>query len=162
MSANDKQGLLAEFEEELAGVSDERDRLARREAALHKAIAGLRELISLNGGGGVAQASPVSAIDQPVIAKNAFQKMEIVAAAVAYLRIMRKGQKNNQILSALVQGGKKTTGATLRSVLKRNAKKADSELVKNGELWELKEWWRSGRNDSRAAEGTLRAVGENL
>ena len=139
MSKMDYQGILANLEEELAGVAAERDRLARREAALLKAIAGHRELISLNGGGShFSGPLPPDEIDIP---KNAFQRMEIVAAAVAYLRAVRKGQRNNQLLKALAQGGKHTTAGTLRSVLKRNSIKPESELVKNGELWELKEWF---------------------
>jgi hypothetical protein len=147
MTKTDNKAILASYEEELAGVTEEEQRLVRKKAALQKAISGVRELISLNGGGAHAAESLV---EVPVIARNAFQRMEIVEASVAYLRIVKKPQATRELVAGLLQGGYRTHAKsfrdTVRSVLSRDARKPESKLLWTNDKWELKEWLRSAED----------------
>jgi len=140
MSGTDKQMILESLEAELASVADERENLERREAALAKAVAGMRELISLNGG------KQIVVEDKPAVPKNAFARMGISAAAIKYLRLVKKNQKNSELAKALLDGGKKGGGKnfanTLRSVLQYQSKKPNSPIYWTGSEWGLKEWLR--------------------
>jgi hypothetical protein len=136
----DRSALLAEFEEELSVIDNEQIKLAKRAQALRMAIAGVRQMISLNGG--TAPAEPETA----TIAEDAFTDMSIKDAAIAYLRTVGKPQTNREIADALIKGGIKSEAgdfpSTLRAVLLREDKKAEEDRELYWELphWHLSEW----------------------
>lgn len=135
----DNYALLADFEAELVHVTSERARLDKREAALRKTIAGLRELISLNGG--TPPASPTSEV---VIPPNHFDGLTITDAATEYLLMAGKPQTNRQIVEALTKGGITSTAkdfsSTVRAILLREHEKPDGTLVWDVPNWYLREW----------------------
>jgi len=139
LSTTDKHAILKELEEELTSVSAESTALARREAALAQAVAGVRELIALNGG-----AVPPVKQSTVTIQKNAFASLGNLEAGIAYLRLIGKPQTNREVLNALIAGGKtsnaKSFSDTLRVTLLREAEKPDGRLIWTGHQWKLREW----------------------
>lgn len=139
MTTNSKHSILKELEEELASVSVERTALARREAALEQAVAGVRELIALNGGA----VPPVKQSTVPIL-KNAFSALGNLEAAIAYLGLAGKPQTNREVLNALIAGGKtsnsKSFSDTLRVTLLRESQKPNGRLIWTGHQWKLREW----------------------
>src|SRR5688572_13201503 len=108
----DRYALLTEFEEELSAITSEQEKLYKREQALRKAVAGIRELISLNGG-----TAPATEPAKPAIADNAFTNMSIRDAAISYLRTTGEPQTNRQITDALKDGGIKTISGDFSSTV---------------------------------------------
>jgi hypothetical protein len=139
LTTADKHAILRDLEEELALVSAESTALARREAALTQAVAGVRDLIALNGG-----AVPPVKQSTVAIQKNAFASLGNLEAAIAYLRLVHKPQTNREVLNALIAGGKtsnsKSFSDTLRVTLLRESYKPDGRLIWTGHKWKLREW----------------------
>lgn len=139
MSVTDKHAILKALEEELDSVSDEVSTLAKRESALMQAVAGVRQLIALNGG----TVPPVKQ-STAAIQKNAFASLGNLEAAIAYLRLVGKAQTNREVLNALIAGGKtsnsKSFSDTLRVTLLRESQKPDGRLIWTGHQWKLREW----------------------
>ena len=142
-----EKAILAHYEDELAKLEDERVKLEdarakldRKQVAIQKTIAGIRELLGLNTNGA---ASP-SIINELVIPKNAFKGLERLDAAVKYLRLTKKPQITRDIADALVKGGWTTTSNdpadNVHSALKREARKPNPAVVKKNGKWELAEW----------------------
>jgi hypothetical protein len=138
LSTSDKHIILKDLEEELATVMAERNSLSKRQAALEKAVAGVRELISLSGG-----SLPIPE-SKPLFSKTAFTNLGIVEGALKYLHLIGKPQTNREVFEALKQGGK-TSGSTsfsdtVRATLLRELEKPNSRLRWTGHKWELSEW----------------------
>jgi hypothetical protein len=131
--------MLKDLERELASVSVEREALERRHSALEKAVAGVRELISLNGG-----AVPALATERPAITRNQFADMGNLDASIKYLEMAGKPQTNREVLNALIAGGKtsksKSFSDTLRVTLLREAEKPDGRLTWKPPHWSLRSW----------------------
>jgi hypothetical protein len=139
LSTNDKHLILKGLEEELASVATEREGLTKRQTALEKTIAGIRDLISLNGG-----TVPTPADSRPQFPRNAFADMGTVDAAIKYLRIIKKPQTNREVVDALILGGKKSDAKsvsdTIRITLLREADKPSGRVIWTGHQWTLREW----------------------
>jgi len=139
LTTADKHAILKDLEEELATVSSEISTLARREMALTQAVAGVRELIALNGG-----AVPPVKQNTAAIPRNAYASLGNLEAAIAYLRMVGKPQTNREVLNALIAGGKtsnsKSFSDTLRVTLLREDNKPDGRVVWTGHKWKLREW----------------------
>lgn len=146
MGANGKQELrsseaeemLGKLEAELASVTEERERLTLKEQALHTAVQGLRNVVSVNGGGKVAIPR-----EKPLIKKNAFVHLGIAEATIHFLRLAGRNQKHRQVVEALVKGGKQSSAKrftdAVRSVLNREAQSEGSPLYWSGKDWGLKD-----------------------
>jgi hypothetical protein len=138
------QELLSDFEEKLAVVSAERERLGKEEDALKSAIEGIRNWLGLNASGLAARSNidePSQA--EPVIPKKAFKDMDTRPAARKYLELVGKPQSTREILNALLDGGWTTKSEdpidVLNGALKRDQKKPNPMFIKKDGKWELGE-----------------------
>jgi hypothetical protein len=134
----DIEALLRTFEEELAGIIHDQEKLARKRSALEQTIGGMQTLLSLNG-----DRAPV--VEPKIfIAKDAFVGLTITEAAIAYLHLIGKPQTNREVADALVRGGIASTASdfasTVRSILLRDHERPDGSLRWDVPNWELREW----------------------
>ena len=141
MTSIDKHVLLHDLEAEYQTTISEVKRLSQRQSALEKAITGVRELISLNGGG----VEPENT-DKPSIPAKIYADMTYLDAAVHYLRLVGHKLTNREIADAMTEGGKESSSKrfsdTVRAVLRYEADKADSPIYWTGSHWDLKEFIR--------------------
>lgn len=88
---------------------------------------------------------------------DTFVGLNIAEAAAKYLRMMGKGAKSTeQVAAALVLGGLSVTQASVSSILRKNNRNGEGEVIKVGRgLWGLQEWYpgrprrsRQGSEDS--------------
>lgn len=143
MTAANKHAILKELEQELASATVERDSLNRRIIALDKAVAGVRELISLNGDvPPVPQTTAIQAYTQ--IPPDAFANVGNLEAAIQFLSLVGKPQPNRAVVKALIQGGKTSTAKNfsdmVRTTLLRESDKPNGRLIWTGHEWALREW----------------------
>jgi hypothetical protein len=130
--------MLRKLEAELSSVTEERQRMTLKEQALHTAVQGLRNVVSVNGGGKIAVPR-----EKPLIKKNAFVHMGIAEATIHYLRLAGRNQKHREIVEALIKGGKQSNAKrftdAVRSILNREAQTEGSPLYWSGKDWGLKD-----------------------
>jgi hypothetical protein len=92
------------------------------------------------------------------IQADTFVGMNIAEAASKYLRMMGKGAKSTeQVAEALVRGGLTVTQASVSSILRKNNRTGEGDVIKVGRgLWGLQEWYpgrpRRARQNSEEGE----------
>jgi len=113
--------------------------LEARRDALDAAIAALRLLSGEHAVAVGAKSLPVTA----EIQADTFVGLNIPEAASKYLRMMGKGAKSTeQLIEALIRGGLKVTPASISSVLRKNNRDGEGDVIKVGRgLWGLQEWY---------------------
>ena len=77
------------------------------------------------------------------IQADTFVGLNIAEAASKYLRIMGRGAKSTeQVAEALVRGGLAVTKASVSSILRKNNRTGEGDVIKVGRgLWGLQEWY---------------------
>jgi hypothetical protein len=77
------------------------------------------------------------------IQPDTFVGLNIAEAASKYLRMMGKGAKSTEhIAEVLNRGGLTCTQASVSTILRRNDRSGDGDVVKVGRgLWGLQEWY---------------------
>ena len=129
--------MLEQLESELAGIEIEYSKLNKKRTLLQDAVAKVKDLKSLANGSMVGK-EPLYAISP-----HAFDNLTIVNAAIKYLKLMGKPQRNRTLVDDLIRGGVPTKAGnpsmTIRSVLKREMDNKGTFTWENGE-WGLSEW----------------------
>jgi hypothetical protein len=130
-----------------ARIAEER-RLAKKHAEEATRLEGLKQLaLEMGVPIGDEQTRPEPSDNKDDGAANIslpYRGMGTKLAAIKYLRLVGKPQGATAIANALLAGGKETTAKafyrTLDNTLADAAKKKNSELIKVGKKWALKEW----------------------
>jgi len=128
--------------------------LKARKAALDQAIAAIE---GLAGEGPSGIGSSVEGPSVPIHA-DTFVGLNITEAAAKYLRIMgRPARTTEQVADGLVRGGLNVTQASVSSILRKNNRTGEGEVIKVGRgLWGLQEWYpgRPRRSNRQGSEET--------
>jgi propanediol dehydratase large subunit len=139
LDLNKYKAVLAELEEQLAGIEDERAKLEIKHSALQETISGMRRLIGLTNGSKVPPQT-----DAPVLSRTTFKDLKIVPATKKYLEMMKRGQTTRELATAFEQGGFKSESKnlidTIRSILRRDSEKENPTVIWKDGKWELAEW----------------------
>ncbi|HXN97524.1 MAG TPA: hypothetical protein VN881_00535 [Candidatus Acidoferrales bacterium] len=77
------------------------------------------------------------------IQADTFVGLNIAEAASKYLRMMGRGAKSTeQVAESLVRGGLAVTQASVSSILRKNNRTGEGDVIKVGRgLWGLQEWY---------------------
>lgn len=128
--------------------------LKGKRAALDQAIAAMEAFVS-GEASGVNLNSGEPSVGVP-IQPDTFVGFNILEAASKYLRIMGRGAKSTeQIADGLNRGGLNCTQASVSTILRRNDRSGEGDVVKVGRgLWGLQEWYpgRPRRSNRQGSE----------
>jgi hypothetical protein len=131
----------------LEDLRSQRDRLNNAIAAIEWIVRG-RDGNGISPPGLASTGEPEESEDDDDVRPGSYRDMTIGDAAVHFLRTQGRPQKLTYIVSALKAGGirseSKNLYTTAYNTLTARAKRPNTDVVKVGTRWGLKEW-----NDSR-------------